>query len=118
MVTARNKATAEKKRAFLAAFATCGTIFHAAHAAEIDRVTVYRWRGADPEFVTAMDNARETSTDVLEDSLYQRAVKGDTTAAIFLLKGRRRDVYGDKVVQEHTGTVIVDLVWPDGSPLT
>jgi hypothetical protein len=105
----RRNGTAEKKRLFLDTYRTHGTIYHAAQAADVGRRTVYNWREADPEFAQAMDDAHEDATDALEESGYRRAIGGDTTLTIFLLKGRRREVYGDRLSAEHSG--------PGGAPL-
>lgn len=104
-----NRATAEKKTAFLAALKDRGSVYHAAHDAQINRTTAYRWRDADQDFAAAWDDLLETAWDRLEASAYERALDGDTTLTIFLLKNRRRSIYGDKQTLEHTG--------PAGGPI-
>ena len=90
----------------LDAYAEKGTVTAACRCAGISRETFYRWLKEDPKFKAAVDDAYEQVTDDLEESALERAKK-DTTLTIFLLKGRKRGVYGDK--QELSG--------PDGGPI-
>jgi hypothetical protein len=103
--------TPEKKESFLAALRLKGSVYHAAQTVKVGRGTVYAWRDADEEFAQAWDQALEDAYDALEESLYERGLKADTTAAIFILKGRRRKVFGDKqelsggLTHQHSGSV-------------
>ncbi len=101
------KRSPEKDEQIFAALRERPTFASAARRARIARTTLTRWRKEDPEFDAACLAAREEGLDALEDSLMQRAMKNDTTAAIFLLKSLRREIYGDRVA--HTGE--------DGGPL-
>lgn len=92
----RHTDTAEKKAVFIAELRDRGTVYHAAKAAGIGRKTAYRWRDASPTFAAEWDDAKEDTVEILEDSMFQRAVKGDTVAGIFLLKAMRPDKYRDK----------------------
>ena len=94
------KTTAEKKASFVAALARRGTVYHAAKSARIDRTTAYAWRARDAKFAKAWDSAIEDAVDCVETSLFERACKGDTTAAIFILKCRRPEVYRETVRHE------------------
>ncbi|HEU4835121.1 MAG TPA: hypothetical protein VFS90_11920 [Pyrinomonadaceae bacterium] len=69
---------------------------HAAKAAGISRWTAYRWRKEDPEFDSRWDEALENAVDVVENSLYQKAVNGDTICMIFYLKAHR-PIYRDRL---------------------
>ena len=83
----------------------------AAHKAGISRKTLYNWRDANPDFAEALADVDEGVTDLVEAAALRKAIRdGDTTMQIFLLKTRRRDVYGDRIVNELTGK--------DGAPLT
>lgn len=95
--------TVRKKERYLAERSKRLAVLKAARAARVNRAQIYRWRDADPEFAEADTAGKEEAIDALEDSMYQRALKGDTTAGIFLLKCQRRPVYGDVSRQEHTG---------------
>lgn len=97
--------TVQKKERYLAQRHRRLAVTKAARAARVNRAQIYRWRAADPAFAEADDLKREEALDELEDSLYQRGKKGDTTAAIFLLKSQRRATYGDVSRHEISGAV-------------
>ena len=100
MATSRTqifKLTQAQKAEFLAQLRLKGMVHAAALVAGINRKSVYNWRAKDPKFRAAWDEALEDNTDVLEESAYQRALAGDTTLTIFLLKARRPDVYRDNL---------------------
>lgn len=102
-----------KKAAFLASFAETATITHAARAAEIDRVTHYKWLQADPDYAAAFHEAEAEAVERLEREALRRAVEGtqkpvyhngkvvgyvteySDTLLIFLLKGARPQKYRD-----------------------
>ena len=116
-----------KKPAFLAAYAECGTITQAAEIAGIDRVTHYRWLKDDPEYAKAFEEAHEKSVERLEQEARRRAVEGweepvfhkgkvvgkvrkySDTLLIFLLKGAAPDKYKDRVANEHSGKIEADV---------
>ena len=84
----RDKRDRQKKR-FLAALTAQGTVYHAAQAAGISRQTAYRWHREDPDFAEQWDEAHENAVDVVESTIYQQAIGGNTLAAIFYLKAQR-----------------------------
>ena len=91
----RYKRDTRKKR-FIAALTTHGTVFHAAQAAGVSRNTVYRWRDEDPEFAILWDEAHEQAVDSVESVLFQKALSADTICMIFYLKAHR-PIYRDKL---------------------
>ncbi|MDP9359357.1 MAG: hypothetical protein M3R02_29540 [Chloroflexota bacterium] len=95
-VGGRTVRTPEKEQRILDALIERPSVAAACRRARIARSTYYLWRGDDPAFAARADAAIETGLDRIEDALVERAVKHDTTAAIFLLKTRRREVYGDR----------------------
>jgi len=95
------KAQAGKRAAFLAVFAESGVIAVAARQCGVTAQTVGYWRNTDRAFALAMLAAYDASTDRLEHAAYGRALEKSDPLAMFMLKGRRRTVYGDK--QELTG---------------
>ena len=104
--------TAERKEhqvEFLKCYRERGTIVHAATDAGIGRQTVYDWAAKDEEFAEQLDDVKEELIAALERSMYERAVKGDTLAGIFLLKALRPNVYRENVRLEHSG--------PDGGTI-
>ena len=103
--------TSQKGQKALAALRQGLSIAAACRRAGIDRKTYYNWRKADPDFADAADAAIENGTDALEDALFRRAKKDDTTAAIFLLKARRPEKYRETTNHNITATVTVaDLI--------
>lgn len=110
-----------KKRAFLAAYAECGTVTHAAEIAGISRRMVQYWKKDDPEFAEAFRVAEEKAADRLEQEARRRAIEGvpqpvfykgrkvgtiqkySNNLLMFLLKGARPEKYRERVTQEITG---------------
>jgi len=91
----RDKRDRQKKR-FIAGLEAQGTVLHACKAAGISRQTAYRWHREDPEFAEQWDEAHENAVDVVESTLYQQAVGGNTLAGFFYLKAHR-PIYRDRV---------------------
>ena len=85
-----------RKKKFIAALTSHGTVYHAAQAAGISRQTAYRWQREDPEFAEQWDEAHENAVDAVESSIYQQAIGGNTLAAIFYLKAHR-PIYRDRL---------------------
>src|SRR6185369_11880714 len=91
----RDKRDRQKKR-FITALEAQGTVLHACKAAGISRQTAYRWHREDPDFAEQWDEAHENAVDVVESTIYQQAIGGNTLAAIFYLKAHR-PIYRDRV---------------------
>jgi hypothetical protein len=124
-LAAQRAATVADKDRFLEAYAAIGTISGAAQHAGIGKRTHYNWLAADPEYAARFGETHETAVDRAEQELRRRGVVGydkpvyqggkqvgtireySDTCLIFYLKGRRRDVFGDR--QEHSG--------PGGGPI-
>lgn len=117
-----NGITHPKKRAFLAAYAECGTIIQAAEIADITRKTHYDWLAEDPDYVKACQDAYLQAGERLEQEARRRAVKGtkkpvfykgeecgtvteySDTLLIFLLKGAMPQKY--KEYGNHIGITV------------
>jgi hypothetical protein len=108
---------------FLEGLARGLSVTGAAQLAGACRQSVYVWRRADPAFAEAWDAAVESGTDLLEDEVLRRALEGTQEPAIsmgkvvfqdgapllirkyadglaqFLLRGRRREKFSDRVDQ-------------------
>ncbi len=97
-----------RKKAFLAAFADCGSITEAAERIGMDRTNHYVWLKSQ-EYRADFEHAREQAIQHLEDIAMQRAKDSSDTLLIFLLKCRNRPVFGDRQDLQVTGK--------DGSPL-
>lgn len=110
---------------FLDAYVAVGTVYGAGKSAGIPRERHYGWLKIDEEYARRFASAHEEAVDRAEQELRRRGVVGyekpiyqggklvgmvreySDACLIFYLKGRRRDVFGDK--QELTGR--------DGMPL-
>lgn len=71
----------------------------------VSRSTLALWKARHPEFSDALKSWKGEADDQIEHSLYRKALAGDTTAAIFWLKNRRRETWRDKFDHEHSGTI-------------
>lgn len=87
---------------------TCN-VSEGCRAAGIARSTSYKWRGEDPEFAAAWDDAEEEATDALEKVARERAIDSSDRMLEILLKAHRPNKFKDRVQTEHTGK--------DGVPL-
>jgi len=67
----------------------------AARVVGIARSTAYGWKKEDQEFDAAWVDAVETALDLLETKLYDSGMAGNSSDAQFILKHRRREVYGN-----------------------
>jgi hypothetical protein len=81
------------QKAFLAALENTGSITSSAEAASMGRSNVYQYRKTDPEFARLWDEAIEKACDLLEDEARKRAFGGSDVLLMFLLKGRRPQVW-------------------------
>ena len=115
--------TAKNRRNFIAALADSGNVTLACEAAHLSRAAVYQWREDDSSFAAEWDAALERGLDSLEDELMRRAKDGtlrpvyqggelvghvreySDTLGIFLLKSRRRYIYGERREIEHSGSL-------------
>ena len=91
----RDRRDRQKKR-FIPALEVQGTVLHACKAAGISRQTAYRWQREDPDFAERWDEAKENAVDVVESTMYQQAIGGNTLAGIFYLKAHR-PIYRDRL---------------------
>lgn len=83
------------------------TVMRIAEALDVSQDTLYRWAREFPAFSEAL-NARRNSDQRVEETLYAKALMGDTTAMIFWLKNRQPERWRD--VKEHNlkGNVAVE----------
>jgi hypothetical protein len=122
---ATDKTTPRARAKFLEGLAKGLSATGAAALAGVGRCSVYAWRNADPEFAKAWDDAIEAGTDILEDEALRRALEGNAEPMVsmgkvvrgddgypllvkkhadglmqFLLKGRRREKFSERVQQD------------------
>ncbi len=83
------------KSAFLDAMSEVPNAKLAAEIAGVHPSTAYRWRDKDELFAAAWDEAAKRGVDSLEAVAMQKAIAGDTTLMIFLLKAHDRAKFGD-----------------------
>jgi hypothetical protein len=88
---------------FLASLAEHGHVVFACKKAKVKRNTAYKHRRSDPEFAKQWKTALDEAIDMVEGSLISRAIVDDTTAAIFLLKAHRPELYREKFAAEIAG---------------
>lgn len=101
-----------KKAEFLAEYEKYGTITHAARAIGYERRHILRWREEDPVFDVAVQDAFEVNTEHLEQTLFQRALKGTSKGSdslgMFLMKKRKpeyRERFGLDASHLHAGSI-------------
>lgn len=113
--------------AFLGALSDGASITRAAEVAGVGRRTAFDHRQRDEAFALAWHDAAEAGADRLEDEARRRAAEGTVkpvyqggklvgeireysdTLLIFLLKGKRPEVFRDNVKVEHSGSVAHSL---------
>lgn len=103
--------TPEKEAVILAALREKPVYVAACRKARISKSAFLDWRRNDPVFDQRVIAAREQGLDALEDALNTRGLKDDTTAAIFMLKSLRREIYGDRVNHQHTVAIETTPEW-------
>jgi hypothetical protein len=79
----------ERKRLFLVGPRECGTVLLGAARANVNRRQLYRWRSEDENFREAWDAVLEDVADVMEASVYERGLAGDSILSMFWLKSKR-----------------------------
>jgi hypothetical protein len=108
----------ERKKIFLSSLSEFPSVAMAAGVAGVSLTTLSKHRYKDADFASAWDIAIDIGFNVLESEAIRRAVmgvkepiyyKGDVVGELtkysdsllmFLLKGRRRELYGDKAAEE------------------
>ncbi len=66
-----------------------------AHNMGISLSTYYKWKNQYSEFSEAIKKGKEVIDYAIENALVNKALHGDVTAAIFLLKHRMPEKYGE-----------------------
>ena len=106
-----------KKRAFLAAFATCGHVVDASKKARVSWTSHYNWLkdNESTAYIEAFNHAREIAGDIAEGEIYRRAFLGfdhpviyegqitttyktySDSLAMFFLKGLKPERYRENL---------------------
>lgn len=109
---------------FFAAYRVLHTVSGACEAVDIHRSTFYEAKQRDEDFAIAWADISEEVVDALEAAAYERAVEGkiekrydlkgnlieerrvySDTLLIFLLKGKKPEVYRDRIDHRHSGAI-------------
>lgn len=109
MAARTDRAVKKQRQELLDALRSGASVTAACRVVGVPRRTAYQWREDDENFAAEWADALEEGTDALEDEARRRAMESSDTLMIFLLKGRRPEVYKDRVANEHTGK--------DGAPI-
>ena len=106
--TKRTTQTTAKERRdwrpiFLEAYARLGIISGACKVAKVSRTNVYAERVRNAEFAAAWDELEQHGIDEVELAARMNALGGNATMQMFLLKTRRRELYGESGNEELRG---------------
>lgn len=100
-----------EKARFIRVLSETGSVNLACRALGRAKMTMYNHRHRDPRFAELWDKALEVSVVNLEDEARRRAMAGSDLLLIFLLKGLKRRIYGDRP----PGATNI-MFGPDGRP--
>jgi hypothetical protein len=113
LVSSNTVYTPEKELIILEQLSLTGNVTVACRKAKVSRESFYAHCRADPDLLARKEAARNAGirnrVEDAEDELFNLVRQGNVTAVIFTLKSHKREVYGDRTVNEHTGK--------DGAPL-
>ena len=68
--------------------------------------TLYKWRSESVQIMQALKRGKEAANFIIENVLYNKALKGDNTAMIFWLKNNWREKYSDSKKTEDENKLI------------
>ena len=88
---------------------TSGIVSSACKAANVSRMTYYRWYNEDPDFREKADDIKELQKDFAESLILKKMKEGDTTMIIFYAKTQMKD-RGYTERKEITGKDGEDLI--------
>ena len=94
--SATDRSAKRWQRPFLAAYANSGNLRASAMRAQVSRGHVYRALEEDEAFRAEFDEAKDEAIELLEATLRQQALSGNTTALIFLLKCLDPSTYNER----------------------
>lgn len=105
------KIAREKEALLTALAANSGIVASACRAANVSRMTYYRYYNEDPDFKEKADDVKELQKDFAESLILKKMKEGDTTMIIFYaktqMKGRgyveRKEIVGkdgDDLIQK------------------
>jgi hypothetical protein len=95
------KFTKDVREAFLELLRKGNSRTAAMNACDISRYTLYNHMKADAEFKQAVSDAEVDAIDIVEDALFEKCMRGNTTAIVFFLKCRRGKKWNDKLKESY-----------------
>jgi hypothetical protein len=101
--------TDRARTTFVAVLVETCNVTEACRAAGIGRQSAYDWRGDDPAFAQAWDDALEAAADMLEQVAFERAKSGQSDRMLEILLKAHRPKYREKQQVEVSG--------PNGGPI-
>lgn len=81
----------EKEDLLKALAANSGIVASACRAANVSRMTYYRYYNEDPEFREKAEDVKELQKDFAESLILKKMKEGDTTMIIFYAKTQMKD---------------------------
>lgn len=85
------KIAREKEALLTALAANSGIVASACRAANVSRMTYYRYYNEDPDFKEKADDVKELQKDFAESLILKKMKEGDTTMIIFYAKTQMKD---------------------------
>ena len=109
------------KRKLLMAVAAGANYREACRLAKCNDTTIFNYQRVDPDFKKMLEEAKERSVILFEDVLDNCARKAEhdskyQTSLIFLLKSRKREVYGDYQTIKKTNQEPISVILEDEKP--
>ena len=99
-----------RKKLFIANFADMGgNIGQTCKLLKMARRTYYLWMQGDDKFKKKVDETEQSFVDNVESAAYATALEGSTTMQQFILKSKRRKVYGDRIEVDSTNKITLAL---------
>lgn len=89
--TMSEKIAKEKADLLAALAANSGIVASACRAANVSRMTYYRYYNEDPDFKEKADDVKELQKDFAESLILKKMKEGDTTMIIFYAKTQMKD---------------------------
>jgi hypothetical protein len=87
-----------------------GDVRAAARAARMSLATHYRMLAESGPYAAQFDFARAQMIDELEAEAFRRALNGSDELLAFLLRAWLPEMYRDRTICEHSGSVVVNEV--------
>jgi hypothetical protein len=93
----------------MATYAETGDVRASSKAARISVATHYRMLREVDSYCEAFETARALAIDELEAEAFRRALDGSDELLAFLLRAWLPELYGERTVYEHSGSVVNEV---------